>query len=102
VRDLHGTSVHLLRPELFLGSEFTIFSQHNAAICDQRAPKTCGADQRDHSERMTPCHGSVNATFFFITDVRSTDRTRTAAFHASDTSSSAELGWIWVAKKPVS
>jgi hypothetical protein len=49
--------------------------------------------------RMTPSLGSVNATFFFITDVRSTDRTRTADYVASEISSSAERPFKYVVKR---
>lgn len=48
---------------------------------------------------MTPSLGSVNATFFFITDVRSTDRTRTADYVASETSSSGERPFKYVVKR---
>ena len=45
---------------------------------------------------MTPSTASVNATFFYITDVRSTDRTRTADFSASEATSSGQLKWRYV------
>ena len=47
---------------------------------------------------MTPSLGSVNATFFFITDVRSTDRTATNDYTASVPSSSAEQPWRYVVR----
>ena len=47
---------------------------------------------------MTPSLGSVNATFFFITDVRSTDRTLPIDYVASVATSSAPQPWRYVAR----
>ncbi len=41
---------------------------------------------------MTPSLGTVNATFFYITDVRSTDRSCEAQ-KSGDTSSSHQQPW---------
>lgn len=52
--------------------------------------------------RMTPSLGSVNATFFFITDIRSTDRTRSNDFSASQPSSSAVQPFVWLSSRRAS
>jgi hypothetical protein len=48
--------------------------------------------------RMTPSLGSVNATFFFITDVRSTDRSCEAQ-PIGGTSSSTPQTWSYVSSR---
>ena len=45
---------------------------------------------------MTPSLGSVNATFFYITDIRSTDRSCNAQ-PSHDTSCSLELKYRYAA-----